>query len=43
MGNHISNERAGLKGFHLSNGAMGVLMSVLAIAASDLAETLWEK
>ena len=42
MANFISNEAAGLS-LRLSNGATGVLLSVLVLAGSDLAQSTWEQ
>lgn len=44
MGNFITNTQAGASNYlKLSNGATTVVLSVLALAGSDLASTQWEK
>jgi hypothetical protein len=44
MSNLITCERAdGAPSLQLSNGSMSVLISVLLLAGSDLAESLWER
>src|SRR5262245_49071804 len=42
MANRISNKKAD-KSFKITNAATSVLMSVLLLAGSDLAQTTWEK
>jgi hypothetical protein len=43
MGNLITNNKAGDLDLKLSNGGTSVLLSVLLLSGSDLAETEWEK
>ena len=43
MGNRITNHNVNTESVKLSNGATSVLMSVLALSASDKAATDWEK